>query len=152
MMRILHVVSVLDVGGMESYIMNMYRRIDRSEVQFDFLVHHARRGVFEDEIEALGGHVYHTTLMDDFNLIKYIRELIPISTAFPAPLPPRAPLTRTPSAAPATATSSPTGQNRWARRSLLPDRPPPEGAPCTAGWLGTGSLWPDAPPSTPAVS
>lgn len=75
MMRILHVVSVMDVGGMESFIMNMYRRIDRTKIQFDFLVHHARRGVFEDEIEALGGHVYHTTLMDDFNLIKYIRSL-----------------------------------------------------------------------------
>lgn len=75
MMRILHVVSVMDVGGMESYIMNMYRRIDRSNIQFDFLVHHARRGVFEDEIEALGGRVFHTTLMDDFNLVKYLRAL-----------------------------------------------------------------------------
>ena len=65
----------MDVGGMESYIMNMYRRIDRTKVQFDFLVHHARRGVFEDEIEALGGQVYHTTLMDDFNLLKYLRDL-----------------------------------------------------------------------------
>lgn len=76
MMRILHVVSIMDVGGMESYIMNMYRHIDRSNVQFDFLVHHARRGVFEDEIEALGGQVYHTTLMDDFNLVKYVKALM----------------------------------------------------------------------------
>ena len=75
MMRILHVVSIMDVGGMESYIMNMYRRLDRTKVQFDFLVHHARRGVFEDEIEALGGRVYHTTLMDDYNLPKYVRAL-----------------------------------------------------------------------------
>lgn len=75
MMRILHVVSIMDVGGMESYIMNMYRRIDRTKVQFDFLVHHARRGAFEDEIESLGGHVYHTTLIDDFNLIKYLKDL-----------------------------------------------------------------------------
>lgn len=75
MMRVLHVVSVMDMGGMENYIMNLYRRIDRSELQFDFLVHHGRRGVFEDEIEALGGCVYHTTLMDDFNLLKYKRNL-----------------------------------------------------------------------------
>lgn len=75
MMRVLHVVSVMDMGGMENYIMNLYRKIDRTEFQFDFLVHHGRRGFFEDEIEALGGHVYHTALMDDFNLPGYIRAL-----------------------------------------------------------------------------
>lgn len=75
MIRILHVVSIMDIGGMESFIMNMYRNIDRSKMQFDFLVHHRRRGVFEDEIKALGGHVYHTSLMDDWNLFEYIKEL-----------------------------------------------------------------------------
>ena len=75
MIRILHVVSILDVGGMESYIMNMYRRIDRTKVQFDFLVHHQRPGFFEDEILALGGRIHRTTLMDDFNLPRYIRQL-----------------------------------------------------------------------------
>lgn len=75
MMRILHVVSVMDMGGMENYIMNLYRKIDRSKLQFDFLVHHGRRGAFEDEIEALGGRIYHTTLMDDFNLVRYIQDL-----------------------------------------------------------------------------
>lgn len=75
MMRVLHVVSVMDMGGMENYIMNLYRKVDRTKLQFDFLVHHGRRGIFEDEIEALGGHVYHTTLMDDFNLIRYLRKL-----------------------------------------------------------------------------
>lgn len=74
-MRILHVVSVMDMGGMENYIMNLYRKIDRTKLQFDFLVHHGRRGAFEDEIEALGGRVYHTTLMDDFNLLRYIQDL-----------------------------------------------------------------------------
>lgn len=75
MIRILHVVSVMDVGGMESFIMNMYRRMDRTAIQFDFLVHHKRRGAFEDEIERLGGRVYHLSLMDDFNLPKYLRQL-----------------------------------------------------------------------------
>ncbi len=75
MIRILHVVSVMDIAGMESYIMNMYRKIDCTKMQFDFLVHHRRRGAFEDEIESLGGHVYHTSLLDDWNLAKYLREL-----------------------------------------------------------------------------
>ena len=71
MMRILHVVSVMDVGGMESFIMNLYRHMDRSRIQFDFLTHHGRRGAFEEEIEALGGRVYHIPLMDDLNLVRY---------------------------------------------------------------------------------
>ena len=75
MKRILHVVSVMDIGGMESFIMNMYRQIDRTEYQFDFLVHHKRRGVFEPEFERLGGHVYHTSLMDDFNVLKYRKDI-----------------------------------------------------------------------------
>ncbi|MGN1020631.1 MAG: glycosyltransferase [Aristaeellaceae bacterium] len=75
MIRVLQVVSVMDMGGMENYIMNLYRHMDRSRIQFDFLVHHARRGYFEDEIEALGGHVYHTSLMDDFHLPRYLRAL-----------------------------------------------------------------------------
>ena len=72
-MRILHVVSVMDMGGMENYIMNLYRKVDRSKFQFDFLVHHGRRGIFEDEIEALGGRVYHTTLMDEMRRLKLFR-------------------------------------------------------------------------------
>lgn len=75
MMRILHVFSILDVGGMETYVMNMYRHMDRSRIQFDFLVHHGRKGVYEEEIESLGGKIFHTTVLDDFNIAKYRREL-----------------------------------------------------------------------------
>ena len=41
--RILHVLGVLNMGGAESRIMDLYRHIDRSKVQFDFLVHTALR-------------------------------------------------------------------------------------------------------------
>ena len=37
--RILHVLGVLNMGGAESRIMDLYRAIDRDQVQFDFLVH-----------------------------------------------------------------------------------------------------------------
>ncbi len=74
-MRVLHVVGAMEYGGMETFIMNLYRQIDRDEVQFDFLVHHKRRGAFEDEIETLGGKVYHTSIIDDGNFIKYRHDL-----------------------------------------------------------------------------
>ena len=37
--RVLQVMSSMNRGGAETMIMNIYRNIDRSKVQFDFVVH-----------------------------------------------------------------------------------------------------------------
>ena len=39
MIRVLQIVYGMNVGGVETFLMNVYRNIDRSKVQFDFLVH-----------------------------------------------------------------------------------------------------------------
>ena len=44
-------------GGVESVIMNYYRAMDRSQVQFDFLCN-SQTVAYEDEIQALGGVIY----------------------------------------------------------------------------------------------
>ena len=36
-MRVLHIVPNMQVGGLETFIMNIYRHIDRNKIQFDFL-------------------------------------------------------------------------------------------------------------------
>ena len=36
--RVLHITEMLSAAGIESFIMNVYRNIDREKVQFDFLV------------------------------------------------------------------------------------------------------------------
>lgn len=56
--RILHVVTYMGRGGLETMIMNYYRRMDRTKVQFDFLVHRDFRADYDDEIEQLGGRIY----------------------------------------------------------------------------------------------
>lgn len=56
--RILHVVTYMGRGGLETMIMNYYRRMDRTKVQFDFLVHRDFRADYDDEIERLGGRIY----------------------------------------------------------------------------------------------
>ena len=38
MKRILHIVGKMDRAGAETMLMNLYRNIDRSQVQFDFMV------------------------------------------------------------------------------------------------------------------
>lgn len=56
--RVLQVFSILNRGGGETMIMNYYRHIDRSRVQFDFLVHREQPGAYEEEITALGGRIF----------------------------------------------------------------------------------------------
>ena len=56
--RILHVVTYMGRGGLETMIMNYYRHMNRNKVQFDFLVHRDFRADYDDEIESLGGRIY----------------------------------------------------------------------------------------------
>lgn len=72
MIRILHVFGKLNVGGAESRIMDLYRNIDRSKIQFDFVVHGEGRGFFEDEVEVLGGRVFRVPQYKVVNQIEYI--------------------------------------------------------------------------------
>ncbi len=58
LIRILHIVGVMDQGGIETLLMNLYRNIDRSMIQFDFLTHSSKKGFFDDEIKSLGGGRY----------------------------------------------------------------------------------------------
>lgn len=59
MVRVLHVFGGLGTGGTESLIMNWYRNIDRSKIQFDFLVRSSDNN-YVDEITALGGRIFYT--------------------------------------------------------------------------------------------
>ena len=64
MERILQVVTYMGRGGIETMLMNYYRRMDREKIQFDFLVHRDFRADFDDEIEALGGRIYRVPAMN----------------------------------------------------------------------------------------
>ena len=57
--RILQVVTYMGRGGLETMLMNYYRHMDRSRVQFDFLTHRQEKADYDDEIEHLGGKIYH---------------------------------------------------------------------------------------------
>ena len=43
--RVLCVFSTLDRGGAESMCMNLYRHMDRTKVQFDFVKHTPQKGL-----------------------------------------------------------------------------------------------------------
>lgn len=56
--RVLHIIGGMYPGGMENFIMNLYRNIDRNEIQFDFIIHQKKENDYTGEIEELGGRVY----------------------------------------------------------------------------------------------
>ncbi len=58
MIKVLNVISGLNHAGTEAVVMNYYRNIDRTKIQFDFLVLNLGDGYYEDEILRLGGNIY----------------------------------------------------------------------------------------------
>lgn len=71
MVRVLHVIGKMDRGGAETMIMNYYRNIDRSKIQFDFLVHTEKKGDYDDEIIYLGGGIYRIIEYLVYNTFSY---------------------------------------------------------------------------------
>ena len=65
--RVLQVVTYMGRGGLETMLMNYYRNIDRDKVQFDFLTHRDERWDYDDEIESLGGKIYHLPKLNPFS-------------------------------------------------------------------------------------
>lgn len=74
MIRVLHVVTYMGRGGLETMLMNYYRHIDRSKVQFDFLVHREFEADYDEEIKSLGGRIYHVSRLVPWSR-KYKAEL-----------------------------------------------------------------------------
>jgi len=56
--RVLQVFAQMNRGGAETMIMNVYRNIDRTKVQFDFIVHTNQKCDYADEIEDLCGKIF----------------------------------------------------------------------------------------------
>jgi glycosyltransferase involved in cell wall biosynthesis len=55
--RILHVVAAMNRGGIETWLMQVLRHIDRDRFQMDFLVHTDQPSAYDDEIRALGSQI-----------------------------------------------------------------------------------------------
>ena len=71
--RVAQVVGKMVGGGVEAVVMNYYRHVDRTKVQFDFLVDSDSTLVPCEEIESLGGRVFEIPPYQ--HVIEYQREL-----------------------------------------------------------------------------
>ena len=75
--RVLHIVKIMNHGGAETMIMNLYRNIDRTQVQFDFLCMVEEEGEYNDEIRKLGGKIF-TVSSPERGRIKNLKQIYKI--------------------------------------------------------------------------
>ena len=74
MKRILVFGMTENPGGVESFLLNYYRNIDRERIQFDFLCNTYDPVAYEDELISLGGRTFHIVSRSK-NLFRYKKEL-----------------------------------------------------------------------------
>lgn len=67
MTRILQVVTHMNRGGLETMLMNYYRNMERTQIQFDFLTHRTYEGDYGEEIKSMGGKIYHLPILNPFS-------------------------------------------------------------------------------------
>ena len=61
MKRLLCIVGGMNAGGAETYLMKLYRALDKTKYQMDFAVAINGAGYYDDEIQKMGGKIFHIT-------------------------------------------------------------------------------------------
>lgn len=71
--RVAQVLGKMNSGGVESFVMNYYRNIDRTKIQFDFITDKNSTIPQEKEILSMGGRIIRVPSYK--KIFKYIKEL-----------------------------------------------------------------------------
>ena len=74
MIRVLQMIGSLNVGGSQTMIMNIYRNIDRTKMQFDFVLDHPKETYFAEDVKALGAKIYTMPLFNGANAAEVKKE------------------------------------------------------------------------------
>lgn len=61
----------MNLGGIQTLLMTLYRNIDRSKVQFDFVCEVDEECIFNEEIRKLGGIIYYVPKLSSKNIFVY---------------------------------------------------------------------------------
>lgn len=73
--KVLHYIPGFDLGGIESRLLDWYRNIDRTKVQFDVLILTDLDNELVREIQALGGNVYKISNFSFKTIIKFMKDI-----------------------------------------------------------------------------
>lgn len=71
--RVVQILENMDNGGVETVVMNYYRNIDHSKIQFDFIVSENSSIPQKEEILKMGGRIY--TVPSYKKIFKYMKAL-----------------------------------------------------------------------------
>ncbi|MDR2525375.1 MAG: glycosyltransferase family 1 protein [Oscillospiraceae bacterium] len=83
MIRILHVLHSMNLGGAEALLMSLYRRLDTDRYQFDFLVNEPNAMHFEREIAGRGGRIHRMPSLRAIGPFNYAKALGAFLAAHP---------------------------------------------------------------------
>lgn len=80
--RVLHVFGALNPGGVETLVLNVYRCIDRTKIQFDFALTQGVKSLFDDEVVSMGGRAFYFD--QSRSLMANLSEIIEVHGPFQA--------------------------------------------------------------------
>lgn len=72
--NVLVLITVMDRAGAETMMMNYLRNINREKIHMDFLINREQKADYEDEIEKLGGRIYHMCPIYPGKFYRYKKE------------------------------------------------------------------------------
>ena len=70
--RLLCILSSMDAGGAETFLMKIYRTINREKYQMDFCINTYSKCFYEDEIVSLGGKIYRIPEKSNKQVLLYV--------------------------------------------------------------------------------
>lgn len=74
MIRVLQIVPTLGFGGVAQFLLNYYKRMDNSQIVFDFITHGGKES-FHDELLAKGSKIYYVKPIGSCGLVGYVKQL-----------------------------------------------------------------------------
>lgn len=74
--KILHIVGIMNRGGIETFLMNVLRRVDHHQYRFYFLITREEEGDYDNEIKSLGGKLIHVKHISKIGYFRYRKEIM----------------------------------------------------------------------------
>ena len=65
----------MDRSGAETMLMNIFRKVDKTQFHFMFLLCDSQTGAYDREIESLGGTIYYIDSLGSINYVNYIEKI-----------------------------------------------------------------------------
>lgn len=77
--KVLHVLDRIDINsGVSSVVLNYYTHIDKSKIQFDFVVHREVEKELEKDLGKTGAHIYQMPSYSIKSFLTYEKEFLEI--------------------------------------------------------------------------